>query len=99
MLCQRAECTGSVAASLRRPLMNRRLSQPTHQQELSDRLLIEHACAGDDSAFAILVQRYHGQVYRLLCACPDGDQGDDGWQLVWHQCYRFLATLESNPPP
>jgi len=78
--------------------MNRRLAQPTRQQELSDRLLIEHACAGDDAAFAILVQRYHGQVYRLVCACLDGDEADDVVQFVWVQFYRFLSTLQSNPP-
>ncbi len=72
--------------------------QPTHHQELSDHLLVERACAGDDAAFATLVQRYQRQVHQFVCTWLDADEADDVVQFVWVQFYRFLPTLHSNAP-
>src|SRR5260370_10107572 len=78
--------------------MNRCLSQPAHQRELSDHLLVERACAGDDAAFATLVQRYQRQVYQFACTWLDADEADDVVQFVLVQFYRFLPILRSKEP-
>ncbi len=78
--------------------MNRCLSQPAQQRELSDRLLVERASAGDDAAFATLVQRYQRQVYQFVCTWLDADEADDVVQFVWVQFYRFLPILQSKEP-
>src|SRR5258708_30186267 len=78
--------------------MNRCLSQPAHQRELSDHLLVERAYAGDDAAFATLVQRYQRQVYQFACTWLDADEADDVVQFVWVHFYLFLPILRSNEP-
>src|SRR5260370_37291834 len=78
--------------------MNRCLSQPAHQRELSDHLLVERACAGDDAAFATLVQRYQRQVYQFACTWLDTDEADDVVQFVCVRFYRFLPILRCKEP-
>lgn len=74
------------------------LSQPTYQRELSDCLLVERACSGDDAAFATLVQRYQRQIYQFVCTLLDADEANDVMQFVWVQFYRCLPILQSNAP-
>ena len=71
---------------------SRRLPQPV----LSDRQLLEQACACDDSAFETLVHRYQSQLYRFVCASLDRDEADDVVQFVWVQLYRCLSMLQSD---
>ncbi len=65
-------------------------------EELTDSLLIEHACAGDQAAFEIVVRRYQHLLYRYVRARLGADQADDVLQFVWFQLYRSLHTLQSN---
>ena len=76
--------------------MDTNFSQQLAQHALSDRLLIEQACAGDDSAFETLVHRYQNQLYRFVCSWLDSDEADDVVQFVWVQLYRCLPTLQSS---
>ena len=76
--------------------MDTNFSQRLPQPVLSDRLLLEQACAGDQSAFETLVHRYQNQLYRFVCASLDSDEADDVVQFVWFQLYRCLSILQSD---
>ncbi len=78
--------------------MDTNFSQQLPQHTLPDRLLIEQACAGDNSAFETLVHRYQNQLYRFVCTWLDSDEADDVVQFVWVQLYRCLSTLRSTSP-
>jgi hypothetical protein len=60
--------------------MDRYLSQPAQQRALADSTLIERACAGDQTAFEILVSRYDSDLYRFVSeTSPVYIQGVLGW--------------------
>lgn len=78
--------------------MDRYLSQAAQQRALADSTLIERACAGDQTAFEILVSRYESDLYRFVCNHLDSEEGRDVVQFVWLQFYRCMSTLQRNPP-
>jgi RNA polymerase sigma-70 factor, ECF subfamily len=74
-------------------------SSASYEQEVPDGILVEDVLAGDESAFDILVNRYH----RLLTSyiqtyVSDREQVYDVLQHVFLQLYRFLPTLSTNVP-
>ena len=62
----------------------------------TDHFLIERACAGDESAFETLVQRYQGILHRFAQTHVGSDQAYDIVQFVWLQLYRSLPVLRSS---
>ena len=65
------------------------------QQELTDSMLIEQACAGNQSAFETLVSRYQPLLYRFVRARVGSEQAYDVLQFVWCQLYVSMAKLSS----
>jgi RNA polymerase sigma-70 factor (ECF subfamily) len=63
-----------------------------------DTLLLKLACAGDQQAFAGLVQNYQGSLYRFEYTCLGSDEADDAVQFVWIQFYRCMPSLLSSQP-
>ncbi len=63
-----------------------------------DQLLLKLACAGDQQAFASLVQNYEGTLYRFVRACLGSEEADDVVQFVWIQFYRCMSSLLSSQP-
>ena len=63
-----------------------------------DTLLLKLACAGDQQAFAGLVQNYQGSLYRFVYTCLGNEEADDVVQFVWIQFYRCMSSLLSNQP-
>ncbi len=76
--------------------MDTNFSQHLPQHILTDRMLVEQAYAGDQSAFETLVHRYQTQLYRFVCTSLDSDEADDVVQFVWFQLYRCLSILRSD---
>lgn len=66
------------------------------QQDLTDSMLIEQACTGNQSAFEALVQRYQPLLYRFVRARVGSDQAYDVMQFVWCQLYVSMNKLHSN---
>jgi len=75
--------------------MDTNCSHIVPQPVMSDRLLLEQAYAGDESAFETLVHRYETQLYRFVCASLGNDEAEDVVQFVWVQLYRCLSHLQS----
>ena len=61
-----------------------------------DQLLMKQACAGDESAFEMLVQRYQGLLYRFAQSHVGSEQAYDIVQFVWLQFYRYLPVLQNS---
>ena len=78
--------------------MTMRLSKQIPQQELADHALIQRACAGDSSAFELLVDRYQSTLYRFVSAYLGKDEAPDVVQFVWLQFYRSLPQLQRTRP-
>ena len=77
---------GSVAAF--------RLSQ-TEQSAPTDRELIERTIAGDGGAFALLVERFQRNIYRVAYAIVRDDmEADTVTQDTFIQAYTHLARFE-----
>ena len=71
----------------------------THRSEFTDNELVQQALAADESAFEILVERYHAvlnnwiyQILRNRC------QVEDILQHVYLQLFLSLATLHTDKP-
>jgi RNA polymerase sigma-70 factor (ECF subfamily) len=69
----------------------------THRSEFTDNELVQQTLAGDESAFEILVERYHAVlnswVYQIL---RNRYQVDDVLQYVFLQLFLSLATLHTD---
>jgi RNA polymerase sigma-70 factor, ECF subfamily len=69
----------------------------THRLEFTDNELVQQAIAGDESAFEMLVDRYHAVltnwVYQIL---RNRYQVDDVLQYVFLQLFLSLATLHTD---
>ena len=68
--------------------MNLQLSRQIAQEEAADHLLLQQACAGDQAAFEVLVQRYQTMLYRFVTAYVDSEQAQDVVQFVLLQLYH-----------
>ncbi len=63
---------------------------------LYDQVLALRCQAGDDLAFAELVERYHRRLrYYVLRLLGDADAADDGMQDVWLTVFAKLPQLRS----
>jgi len=62
----------------------------------TDRHLIELVIAGDQAAFATIVNRYQGLLYTFVSTFVGSEQACDVVQFVWLQCYCSLASLHSD---
>jgi len=66
---------------------------------LSDTLLAQQSLAGDQHAFATLVQRYSTPLFTFICRfLDDDDQACDILQQVLLQLYLSLPTLRTGDP-
>ena len=67
--------------------------------EISDGILVQHTLAGDEEAYAVLVQRYSSSlfhwIYRFL---RDADAAGDTLQEVFLQLYLSLPQLRIDAP-
>lgn len=65
------------------------------EQQAEEAALVRRAVAGDQSAFAVLVQRYSGaifnQAYRML---GDSHEAEDAVQEVMLRAYRRLESFD-----
>ncbi|HEX6555881.1 MAG TPA: RNA polymerase sigma factor [Ktedonobacteraceae bacterium] len=67
-----------------------------HSRIYSDQLLMGQACAGDESAFEVLVQRYQSVLHRFAQTRVGSEQAYDIVQFVWLQFYRYLPALQNS---
>jgi RNA polymerase sigma factor (sigma-70 family) len=66
---------------------------------LSDSILAQQSLAGDQHAFATLVQRYSTPLFNFICRfLGDYDQACDILQQVFLQLYLSLPTLRAGDP-
>ena len=67
----------------------------THHSEPTDRELIERTLAGDGAAFAVLVDRFQRNIYRVAYAIVRDDmEADSIAQDTFIQAYTHLARFE-----
>ncbi len=64
----------------------------TKTESLRGALLVLRAQAGDESAFATLMQQHGDGLLRYLGSLV-GDDAEDVWQETWLAVYRNLASL------
>ena len=69
-------------------------TQPLY--EIADHTLVEQMCAGDQSSFEKLIQRYQHVLYRFVRARVGNEQADDVLQFVWMQLYLSMQKLYSS---
>ena len=64
-----------------------------------DRVLVQHACTGDERAFESLVDRYYSPVFRYIYSyLKNSEQASDVVQLVFLQLFVTLPTLLAERP-
>jgi RNA polymerase sigma factor (sigma-70 family) len=67
--------------------------------DLSDGILVQHTLAGDEEAYALLVQRYSSPLFRFISSfLGDADAAGDILQEVFLQLSRSLPTLRTDAP-
>lgn len=67
--------------------------------EMTDGLLAKHALAGDEDAYALLVQRYNSALFNFICRfLNDYDAASDILQQVFLQLYLSLPKLRTGEP-
>ncbi|GAC1361592.1 MAG: RNA polymerase sigma factor [Ktedonobacteraceae bacterium] len=64
---------------------------------LPDYTLMEKACAGNELAFEVLIERYQEPLYRFASRRVDSELARDVMQFVWLQLYMTLPTLLQKP--
>ena len=70
-------------------------SSPGSYDEWDDASLVGRSTSGDDAAFAVLVQRYQGPLYRhALRLTPDRRLAEDVVQEAFITAWRRLPTLQ-----
>lgn len=74
-------------------------AQKIQSGEISDGMLVTRTLSGDQSAFELLVQRYHTPLFNFIChLLGDYDQGCDVLQQVFLQLYISMPTLRTGEP-
>ena len=77
-------------------LRERTKGQPV---EISDGVLAQQTLAGDEDAFARLVQRYSSSLFNFICRfLSDYDAASDIHQQVFTQLYISLPNLRTGEP-
>ena len=77
-------------------LRERMKSQPV---EVTDGVLAQQTLAGDEEAFARLVQRYSSSLFNFICRfLSDYDAASDILQQVFTQLYVSLPNLRTGEP-
>lgn len=67
--------------------------------EITDGVLAQQTLAGDEEAFAKLVQRYSSSLFNFICRfLNDYDAASDTLQQVFTQLYISLPTLRTGEP-
>src|SRR6185312_4946748 len=67
--------------------------------EMSDAVLAQRTLAGDEDAFALLVERYSAPLFNFTCRfLNDYDAASDILQHVFTQCYLALPKLRTGEP-
>jgi RNA polymerase sigma factor (sigma-70 family) len=67
------------------------------QPDMLDGVLVQQTLSGDQEAFALLVKRYHGPVFRLIRSfLRDDFLAEDILQQVFLQLYLSLPTLQTD---
>lgn len=70
-----------------------------NQNEITDGTLVTRTLAGDQSAFELLVQRYHTPLFNFIChLLSDYDLACDVAQQVFLQLYISMPTLRTGEP-
>jgi RNA polymerase sigma factor (sigma-70 family) len=70
-----------------------------HGGEISDGILVQHTLAGDEDAYALLVQRYSPSLLRFICRLlSDADAAGDILQEVFLRLYLSLPKLRTDAP-
>lgn len=76
--------------------INLRPSRQMAQEEATDHLLLQQACAGDQAAFEALVLRYQTMLYCFVTTYVDSEQAQDVVQFVLLQLYLSMSRLREN---
>lgn len=64
---------------------------------MDEAALVQRVLAGDNSAFAPLVETYQAQVYGLAChLLRDSDEAEDAAQEAFVRAYRQLASFRTD---
>jgi RNA polymerase sigma factor (sigma-70 family) len=70
-----------------------------HGCEITDGILVQHTLAGDEDAYALLVQRYSSPLFRFICRfLSDADTAGDILQEVFLRLYLSLPKLRADAP-
>ena len=70
-----------------------------HAGEIADGILVQRTMAGDEHAYALLVQRYSSSLFHFICRfLSDYDAAGDILQQVFLQLYLSLAKLNTDVP-
>ena len=70
-----------------------------NQHDITDGALVTRTLAGDQSAFELLVQRYHTPLFNFIChLLGDYDLACDVAQQVFLQLYVSMPTLRTGEP-
>lgn len=70
-----------------------------HACEISDGVLVQLTMAGDEDAYAMLIQRYSPSLFRFICRfLRDADTAGDILQEVFFQLYLSLSHLRIDAP-
>jgi RNA polymerase sigma-70 factor (ECF subfamily) len=74
------------------------VANPSRQRvpDPSDEILAARAGAGDESAFAMLVERYQQRVYRLACRLTSETDAPDILQETFLQAFRHVASFRGD---
>ncbi len=73
--------------------------QTIDQHWLSDALLVDQICAGDDRAFESLVGRYQNRLSHFVHTYLVGEDAQDVLQFVWMQLYLHIQSLQAAQTP
>ena len=70
-----------------------------HGCEITDGILVQHTLAGDEDAYALLVQRYSSPLFRFICRLlSDADAAGDILQEVFLQLSLSLPKVRTDGP-
>jgi RNA polymerase sigma-70 factor (ECF subfamily) len=70
---------------------------PHNEKELPDELIVARVCAGEDTLFAVLYQRYRAKTFALAYGMTgQREQADDLTQDIFLRVYQRLNTFQGH---
>jgi RNA polymerase sigma-70 factor (ECF subfamily) len=70
---------------------------PHNEAELPDEMIVARVCAGEDTLFALLYQRYRAKTFALAYGMTgQREQADDLTQDIFLRVYQRLSTFQGH---